>query len=94
MIPGYNYIVRESPEHEPRIVHTRITVTNIVLDTDRGRDMTGIEYLIKTHHDRFTMDAAHEAIKYYTTNIAEIEGYIAARNKPGTILCRGNIKKE
>lgn len=90
MIPGYRFIERQSPEHEPNIVGTRLTVTHVagLLYYAKG----SIEELINNWEGRLSKEMVDEAIAYYESNKAEIDGYIAeSRSKSGMILKGGKV---
>ncbi len=87
MINGYRYITRESPEHEPIIVGTRLTVTWIIRDLEGGEALSEIESILEDWQGRVTREMINEALDYYKVHKLEIDGYISESIKrSGTVF--------
>ena len=75
---GYKYIMKDSQDSEPHIEGTRITVSRIVVDMDRGKNMNGkLEMLISLYPKGYlSREKILAAMNYYKNNKEEIEIYI------------------
>ena len=83
-ILGYEHIYRTSAEDEPTIADTRLTVTRVVRNLERGTRLDMIDvYLNDLADPRITRVAIEEAVKYYRANQTEIDGFIDESIKRG-----------
>ena len=95
MIEGYKFIYLDSPQHEPQIAGTRLTVAHIVLDTKYGANLKGLETVIEDYQGRLTYEMIEDALKYYREHKTEIDTYIAeAKARKGMIIKDGKVIRQ
>lgn len=81
-IEGYRFIVRDSPNHEPRIQGTNAPISWVARELELG---TTVEQLIKHYRGRMIKEMLDEAVRYIKEHPDEIRGYITESiKKSGT----------
>ena len=84
MIKGYNFIERQSPEHEPKIAGTNLTVSRVAREVELGATLEEIVNAYKAH---VTLEMLREALDYAEKNPDEIREYIdESIKRSGTII--------
>ena len=99
MMEGYEHIWRRSPEHEPELTNTRLTVPDVIACTNGGTDKEALEGLILQYSGIIPQELMgaklNEAIRYYSEHPEEINRLIAeSRARKGMVIKDGRIIRE
>ena len=90
MIPGYQYIERQSPIAEPNFVGMRLTVPQVIRDLEWGTRLDCIDDVIAIDPGRLTRPMVEEALRYYHEHKSEVDKYISESIKRSGNILRSN----